>query len=59
MSLLKSLKPGETFYTELPRNTVNTYSAKFGIKVRTESVVSLSDLSGNPICTKLIKITIL
>lgn len=58
LSLMQSLKPGEVFYFDGPARVVTRYSDYYQVPVTTETIVSLQNISGEPIAKKLTKVTI-
>ena len=59
MQLIKTLKPGDFFYTDSSQGTVQAYASNFKIKVHTEVILIVENYGKTPITKKGIKVTIL
>ena len=59
MALMKTLKPGESFYIGRTAKQVQAYASKLGVHIRTKTCLLIEDYGEQPLTLKIQKVTIL
>ncbi len=58
MKLITELSPGDSFYTDQAPKVATRYSARYGIKIKTEVCLLIQGYGNSPKITRITKVTI-
>jgi len=57
-SLMREMKPGESFYMEATAKLATNYANRFGVKITTQVCLVVENISTVPVAKRVTKVTV-